>query len=823
MADLEYTVGVNTRRAQASLNRLEKKTESTSEAFGRLKGALAGLAVGAFIQQSFQAAGAIDNISRATGIAIQTLVGFSNAFQAVDGTIDQARDAVSDFSQNLGDARLGAAELQTAFQQAGVSLDDLRTLSAEATFQKTINGLSQMEDRSQAAFVAMRIFGESFKGIPIEDLNSRLGESIKTSGSAAQAYREAGAASRNLSNAIAILRQELVIALEPLSNFVNSLADTEEGTRKIIRAIVQFGTSLAGLLIVSKVTKAVFGLVTGFLTLGRGISKTLARFGRLIATYKTFVSFAKSAADATKLQAARSGLLAARFGAVRAVGALLLPLFGKIAAALFLISEAIRAVTGAGLLTWLGRASDKIEGLFSQSTRAGQAIAALANAFSDLEEPRLPSTNPGRPGGESGQRPLEREREQVENKVIDALAAQKSAIDRIVAANRERNETTLENLRIQRDQVDMTDRQIGIQNNLLDFTRQYEQQLQGLKDRRQELMAEEEKNAAVIERIDAAIKQVTQDYIAQYPEVLRVSREIQDALAAEEARADALERQNEAQRRVADAASRTNDFLVRMGEQTEDMRREMLQLDMSPLERQIQDIEQSINRDARNAIGDLYDDLQNAPTPAAQQEIERQIQRIEQESQQAIQAQTRIAEESYRIQRSFSQGWEDAFREYAENATDSAQTAQRVFEKTTKGMEDAIVGFAKTGKFEFKSFVSSILEELLRSQVRQIIAKTFGIFGGGGSGTGGGGGSLFGGFFATGGLIPPGRFGVVGENGPELVQGPANVTPDAGTANVTYNINAVDADSFKQMVARDPEFMFAVTEKGRKSIPQTRR
>jgi hypothetical protein len=180
-----------------------------------------------------------------------------------------------------------------------------------------------------------------------------------------------------------------------------------------------------------------------------------------------------------------------------------------------------------------------------------------------------------------------------------------------------------------------------------------------------------------------------------------------------------------------------------------------------------------------------------------------------------------LAKTAYENSRMFSTGWKKAFEEYEDNATNASKSAQRIFEKSTKGMEDAIVGFAKTGKFEWKGFVNSILEELLRSQVQQLIAKTFGGLGLGGGNSGGGG--LFGGFFATGGMIPPGRFGVVGENGPELVSGPANVTPDLGGGNVTYNINAVDAMSFKQMVAQDPSFLFAVTEQGRRTLPQTRR
>jgi hypothetical protein len=38
-------------------------------------------------------------------------------------------------------------------------------------------------------------------------------------------------------------------------------------------------------------------------------------------------------------------------------------------------------------------------------------------------------------------------------------------------------------------------------------------------------------------------------------------------------------------------------------------------------------------------------------------------------------------------------------------------------------------------------------------------------------------------------------------------------------SNVTYNINAVDAMSFKQMIAQDPSFIHAVAMQGAKGIP----
>jgi hypothetical protein len=40
-----------------------------------------------------------------------------------------------------------------------------------------------------------------------------------------------------------------------------------------------------------------------------------------------------------------------------------------------------------------------------------------------------------------------------------------------------------------------------------------------------------------------------------------------------------------------------------------------------------------------------------------------------------------------------------------------------------------------------------------------------------------------------------------------------------GAQQVTYNINAVDARSFKQLVAEDPEFIYSVTRLGERRLP----
>lgn len=375
-------------------------------------------------------------------------------------------------------------------------------------------------------------------------------------------------------------------------------------------------------------------------------------------------------------------------------------------------------------------------------------------------------------------------------------------------------------------------------------------------------------------------------------------------------------------------------------------------------ENQLQQIQDDIAKSTMTEIEQKYYDIEQAAKRAAKAAIEAEEARLGRrltgdearayydEAIKGAEALKKKTEEQYSVSRTWSTGWKRAFNEYVSNATNAARQAENIFKKATQGMEDLIVNFAKTGKFEWKNFVAMMLEELLRAQIQQIFAQLLGgmqnqirgagsgggggfldtllgglggMFGGGNAATagttasnplfvvdvsGGGGGAFsgaiggsapaqgggimdtigsifdtgksflsdigstigsifggtagqygtnvgsqqsrmlyeqesgmgggfldtitsgisdfFGGFFANGGTIPSGKFGVVGENGPEFVSGPGTVTPMGGGANVTYNINAVDALSFKQLLAQDPSFIYSLSLQGAGSIPARR-
>tara|TARA_R110000803_G_scaffold110640_1_gene179062 strand:+ start:738 stop:2798 length:2061 start_codon:yes stop_codon:yes gene_type:complete len=176
---------------------------------------------------------------------------------------------------------------------------------------------------------------------------------------------------------------------------------------------------------------------------------------------------------------------------------------------------------------------------------------------------------------------------------------------------------------------------------------------------------------------------------------------------------------------------------------------------------------------------------------------------------------------NYTAATSFGAGWNEALANFADNVNDSAQYGAKIFNTMSQGFTDSIMTFVETGKLSFKDLFKSLMTEMIKMMANKMFLAIFGA--------GGPAGGLFAGLFNKGGYIPAGQFGIAGEQGPEIVNGPANVTSTKDTAGlmggssrevvVNYNINATDAMSFKQMVASDPEFIYNVTRVGQRRIP----
>ena len=149
-----------------------------------------------------------------------------------------------------------------------------------------------------------------------------------------------------------------------------------------------------------------------------------------------------------------------------------------------------------------------------------------------------------------------------------------------------------------------------------------------------------------------------------------------------------------------------------------------------------------------------------------------------------------------------------AFEQTLADAMDTATRLSELGSRTFDGLTDSLTDFVTTGMANFGDFARSIIRDLIRIQIRAAASRLFSSFFGGGG---------FAGFFQAGGRIPSGQFGIVGEAGPEIVQGPAQVTSAADTAdilgqggsNITINVSAIDALSFTDTI-QQPAFREAI-------------
>lgn len=118
----------------------------------------------------------------------------------------------------------------------------------------------------------------------------------------------------------------------------------------------------------------------------------------------------------------------------------------------------------------------------------------------------------------------------------------------------------------------------------------------------------------------------------------------------------------------------------------------------------------------------------------------------------------------------------------------AAQGAETLADKVGEELTDVFstwIDDAIDGTFKLKDALGELARELAKGTFRSLLSSILG----GGANAGGGGllsglfGGLFGGFsglYASGGTMGPGQWGIAGEAGPEIITGPATVTPFKG-------------------------------------------
>lgn len=184
-------------------------------------------------------------------------------------------------------------------------------------------------------------------------------------------------------------------------------------------------------------------------------------------------------------------------------------------------------------------------------------------------------------------------------------------------------------------------------------------------------------------------------------------------------------------------------------------------------------------------------------------------------------------------QEDFVTGWNYAFEQYVRSAQNYGALASEMFGSFVNNMNSAIDNFVRTGKFAFKDFAKSVIQDImamiLKFQMLQMIKMAAGAMGYSLPGLSG---------KASGGMVSQNIPYMVGENGPELFipQQGGSIVPNgrvsdalgAGKPSVVYNgpyiqnMQAIDTQSATQFLARNREAVWSANQSASRSLPQSR-
>jgi lambda family phage tail tape measure protein len=990
MADIRTTLVLDDKQFQQAINRAEDSVEDfgdtiereSSTATNALKGlgqAIAGLGFAQLITNTFNFGAQLTNMSNATGIAIANIKGLSDAFIDAGGTSDRAYDALNDLVKNMGDAKQNGGELLVAFNQLGIGLNELSTLSEQDILRKTIEGLARIPDAATRSATGMKLMGEAIKGVDLTKVNETLGEFTRQSAGVDASARAAAQAQSNFAGAYGELQTQLLAALQPLSELAASITANKEAIRDVIDLLISLAKIFGTLFIVNQLVGALahfnkilfaarlagtglvgaLGKITGVTgLLVPGITSVGKAFG--VFTGHTLAS--KTAAG--KLNSFL-GLLSIGFSK-------LIPFVGGAFVAFEALNFVVKRLSddASGIWDWIQKGA-KALGLISETSKEAEARIAAMDAEIDKATAEFEELT--RQAEANAQATLAQ---------AGALKNLKAELDNVVNAYKASNAEIISRIKLETDLIGKSEEQIQLENALADARKSNADQVRQLEEKLNSVT-----DPALKAEYAAAIARVNDEYKEQQMQLMI-----------------ALDAQRE-KNRENQISIFQSDQLIASQERLRDIQSQIARLDMSNLQKQYVDLETAATRSAEAAIqaeekrrgarlspeeeAAYYaaarkglEDLKRATDELAAAEAKRrqnqaflkeqidankEIQKIqediakltmtemekkeydiakaareraeamiaaeeaargaalsaeeraayEREANKSVQETIELARKYEDTSRSWATGWKQAMNDYVRAATDGATKAKNIFGKAMKGMEDLIVDFAKTGKFQWKNFLAMMLEELLRAQIQAIFAGMIGdmqgslkgsaggglsnLLGGGGSGKGssssgfwdtasnviGGIGNLFGnpltastygtkagsqqtrmlaeqdaafgsssvwegiksvgssvvgvisdigssignlfsGWFAEGGRIPSGKFGIAGEAGPELIKGPADVIPAAqlgggsGVTNVNYTIHAVDAASFKQLLAQDPGYLYGLTMMGARGVPSRR-
>lgn len=776
---------------------------------------LAGGSFAGFIGSLIQAADATSDLSDATGMSIAEIKGLEMALESSGGKAENAAKMITTLAKTFEDAFQGSKQAQRAFLDLGFTLNDLNRLQGNTgqLMEETIRKLAALGPGMNQTAAAAQIFGKAVQGVDLQKLIKDFETGKISAKEFEDSIRKAGELSDKVAKMFKEFGNQILKAIEPLVDHFNNM---KLSTEDLVSVFQILGVAVGVLIAVLSKPVALFAAIGAAIVYLADVIGPLATMIKkeLVGAFQRMYDW---------LQETKNYIVNAYYKAIDGLTAR----FSGLAAA------------------W--KAIKNFENPFTAYTTAVNesltATEALRNAQRDevatLQEVVV-----------VGKKVEETKTKQVkaQDKAVDAWAKEKMAIIEQTKALEENLKSLSEKLAIDTKLIGVTDSQKRQTEGLAEIEKKIADQRAKLTAQR--LTADKE----VIATIDTELGKLAGLEAQEKKNFLAAEQKFTADKLAYDLKIQKVKDTIDIMTKEYDLTQQLGNIGVESAKRIKEAEFELQVQALTPREQQIARLIKGIEDERQAKIKSISDQLEaetrhleiqleqdatlteaqklsiEAKILANQKFKESQIAGIDEVYNKEKESRVKSAEETMAYQQSFQGGWKSAYDNFIANTASAASAAKSIFSTLENSFVNAFTQMATTGKIQWKSLIDSMIKELVRLAAQQAFKFLLNWATGGTSGFLGTIGKLFG--FADGGYVATNGPVLVGERGPEIVSGIGGrtVIPNeqlgsalgGGGMSVNYYISAVDALSFRQMVARDPEFLYAVTEKGRQRSPMGR-
>lgn len=188
---LAVLLGLDAGEFNANLGKAKDKVEGFSAGAKLSLGAVA-LAFTASAREAINFADKINDVAKANEMSVQSVLRMSQALSTNGGNADDAGKLMASFANKIDEAAQGGEKAQKAFLSIGVSLKDLRQLSPQELFEKTVKSIAAIEDPLKRNALAMDMLGRGIRGVDIKGMADEFEKTKNKFAGSDEAFKRIG-------------------------------------------------------------------------------------------------------------------------------------------------------------------------------------------------------------------------------------------------------------------------------------------------------------------------------------------------------------------------------------------------------------------------------------------------------------------------------------------------------------------------------------------------------------------------------------------------------------------------------------------------------